>query len=159
MTTRELEASIFRTLIKMGTYLCFEVMMPAVRSGRPNERVDLLTYDTKGTWRFYELKVSKSDFYSKHKHTFKGHFNYFVMPSELYEQVKNDVPPHIGVYVAKDYGNRYTNGRIFCECVKKAKRQPLGVDEEKLKFSFMQALSREHEKYRRILADGGIVNG
>ena len=150
MKTRELEAAIFSALTKMGTYLCFEVMMPDPRGriGKNLERVDLLSYDTKGTWRFYELKVSKSDFYSKHAHTFKGHLNYFVMPDKLYEKVKNDIPSDVGVFTARtDLGLPY-----FCNCVKKAKRRVLGVDEEKLKFSFMQALSREHTKYRRILA-------
>ena len=154
MKTRELENAIFRALRKMGTYLCFEVMMPhpAGRIGINNERVDLLSYDTKGTWRFYELKISKSDFRSCNANTFLGHLNYYVMPHELYEQVKDEIPPEIGVFVAADYGDRYTNGSIFCKCVKKAKRRVLGVDEEMLKFAFMQALSREHEKYRHLLA-------
>jgi len=134
----------------MGTYLCFEVMMPDPlgRSGRNLERVDLLSYDTKGTWRFYELKITKSDFYSKNRHTFKGHLNYFVLPHDLYEKVKGDIPPEIGVYVAR------INEPYFCDCVKKAKRQPLQVDEEKLKFAFMQALSREHGKYRHSIREG-----
>ena len=150
MTTHELEYSIFRALQKMGTYLCFEVMMPhpAGRIGINNERVDLLSYDTKGTWRFYELKITKSDFYSKNALTFKGHLNYLVMPHELYEQVKSDIPQNVGVYTARPHKPH------FCDCIKKAKQQPLGVDEDNLKFAFMQALSREHSNYRRLLAKG-----
>ena len=120
---------------------------PKGRIGRNLERVDLLSYDTKGTWRFYELKVTRSDFYSKHAHTFKGHLNYFVMPHELYVNVKDDIPTNIGVWTARE---QYPH---FCDCVKKAKRQPLGIDEDNLKFAFMQALSREHAKYRRMLAE------
>lgn len=115
--------------------------------GRPNERVDLLTYDTNGIWKFYELKITKSDFYSKCKHTFLGHFNYFVMPDELYQIVKDDIPSHVGVYIAL----KRSNGSFICRSVKKAKRQELQVNEDKLKFSFMQALSREHAKYRELL--------
>lgn len=108
---------------------------------RHKERVDLLTYDTKGIWRFYELKVTKSDFYSKCKHTFLGHYNYFVMPKELYEQVKQDIPNHVGCYISsKD---------SLCWCVKKAKKQNLKLDNDKLFFSFMQALSREYDKHRK----------
>lgn len=107
------------------------------------ERVDLLTYDTKGIWRFYELKVSKSDFYSKAKHTFLGHFNYFVMPKELYEQVKNDIPKHVGCYVGGTASQ--------CWSVKKAQKQELKVDNDKLMFAFMQGLSREYDKYRGLL--------
>lgn len=49
------------------------------------------------TWRCYEIKTSKSDFYSKAKVTFVGHYNYYVMPYEVYQQVKHDIPKGIGV--------------------------------------------------------------
>ena len=137
MTTRELEKNIFFALRKTGTYLCFEVAMPGTFGGS-RERVDLLTYDTSGKWRFYELKVSKSDFHSKSAKTFLGHYNYYVMPLELYEQVKTEIPDEIGCYVADKYG--------FTRCAKKAKRQKLRVEETALKFSFMQALSRQFDK-------------
>jgi len=127
----------------MGTYLCFEVMMPLeYRTGRANERVDLLTYDTNSIWRFYELKISKSDFHSKAKKTFLGHFNYFVMPVKLYDEVKDEIPEGIGCYVASENS---------CWCIKKAKRKELQIDEDKLKFSFIQSLSRQHAKYMTYL--------
>ncbi|MGM7720628.1 hypothetical protein [Metabacillus sp. Hm71] len=97
------------------------------------ERVDYITYDTKGIWRCYEIKVSKSDFYSKAKKTFVGHYNYFVIPKELYEEVKDDIPNHIGVYL----GNY---------CAKRAKKQELTVDEQVLKDSMIRSLSREFQK-------------
>lgn len=109
---------------------CFEVTI----GWFGHERVDYITYDTKGIWRCYEIKVSKADFYSKAKKTFVGHFNYFVMPKELYEEVKEDIPNHVGVYTLNSY------------CLKKAKRQELGVDEEILKNSLIRSLSRETEK-------------
>lgn len=149
MNTKQLENAIFRKLEKIGTYLCFEVMMPSVYNiGIPNERVDLLSYDTKGNWNFYELKITKQDFYSKNAHTFLGHLNYYVIPIELLEVIKKDIPAHVGVYVAK-YHEHYKY--YYCECIKKAKRQELKVDDEKLMFAFMQSLSREHGKYRRLL--------
>lgn len=98
------------------------------------ERVDYITYDTKGIWRCYEIKVSKSDFYSKAKKTFVGHFNYFVMPKELYDVVKDDIPSHIGVYTENSY------------CLKKAKKQELGADEQILKNSLIRSLAREADK-------------
>lgn len=98
------------------------------------ERVDYITYDTKGIWRCYEIKVSKSDFYSKAKKTFVGHFNYFVMPKDLYEEVKHDIPAHIGVYTEHNY------------CLKKAKRKELGEDEQVLKNSLIRSLAREADK-------------
>ncbi len=98
------------------------------------ERVDYITYDTKGIWRCYEIKVSKSDFHSKASKTFIGHYNYFVMTAELYEQVKEEIPSHIGVYCGKTL-------------VKRPKKQQLGVDEQILKDSMIRSLSRENEKF------------
>ena len=92
-----------------------------------------MTYDTKGVWRCFEIKVSKSDFHSKSKHTFLGHYNYYVMPKELYEQVRHGIPNHIGIYV---------NGN----CVKRAKKQVLQINEQILKDSLIRSLYREWEK-------------
>jgi hypothetical protein len=52
------------------------------------------------------------------------------MPQELYEQVKDEILPYIGVYV---------NGIS----VKKAKKQELSVDEQILKDSMIRSLCRE----------------
>lgn len=132
LTTKDIEKVLYNHLWKLGTYLCFEVAMPRVK-----ERVDLLQYDTKGIWRFYELKISKSDFYSKCKHTFLGHYNYYVLPPDLYEKVKDDIPKNIGIYIVTERK---------CYCKKKAIYQKLQVDKDKLMFNFMQALSREYSK-------------
>lgn len=97
------------------------------------ERVDYITYDTKGIWRCYEIKVSKSDFHSKAHNTFIGHYNYYVMTKELYEQVKDEIPKHIGVWLGDS-------------CIKKAKKQDLAIDEQILKDSLIRSLYREAEK-------------
>lgn len=130
--TLELESQIYAATKKQGVFGCFEVTI----GWFGNERVDYLTYDTKGTWRCYEIKSSKSDFYSKSKKTFCGHYNYFVMPKSVFEEVKEDIPPHVGVYL----GNT---------SVKRAKRQDLGVDEQVLKDSMIRSMSREVEKSRK----------
>lgn len=128
--TIQLERQIYSATNKQGVFGCFEVTI----GWFGNERVDYITYDTKGVWRCYEIKVSKADFYSEAKKTFVGHYNYFVLPNELYEEVKRDIPPHIGVYL---------NGN---HSVKRAKRQELGVEEQTLKNSLIRSLSRETEK-------------
>lgn len=128
--TINLERNIYGATIKQGVFGCFEVTI----GWWGRERVDYITYDTNGIWRCYEIKVSKADFYSKAKKTFVGHYNYFVLPSmELYEEVKKDIPSHIGVYIGH-------------QNVKKAKRQELQVDEQVLKDSLIRSLSREVEK-------------
>lgn len=105
--------------------------------GRPGyERIDYLTYDTKGVWRCYEIKVSLSDFRSSAKKSFVGHYNYFVLTKELYEKVKDEIPNHIGVYIGSS-------------CVKRAKRQELTIDENVLKEAFMRAGARDADKLYR----------
>lgn len=126
----------------MGTFGCFEVTIGW--DGR--ERVDYITYDTKGIWRCYEIKVSKADFYSKAKLSFVGHFNYYVLTSELYEQVKDDIPSHIGVYV-----NGY-------QSVKRAKKQEPTVDVQVLKDSMIRSLAREFQKQFRS-GNPNVVEG
>lgn len=124
--TLELERLIWKATHTQGTFGCFEVTI----GWFGNERVDYMTYDTKGIWRCYEIKVTKSDFRSKAANTFLGHYNYYVMPSELYEEIKAEIPPHIGVYTGKT-------------CAKKARRQELGTDEQILKNSLIRSLCRE----------------
>ncbi|WP_240510139.1 hypothetical protein [Virgibacillus profundi] len=104
--------------------------------GSGKERVDYITYDTKGVWKCYEIKVSKSDFYSKAAKTFVGHYNYYVLTNELYKLVKDDIPNHIGVYVGE-------------QSVKRAKKQELAVDEQILKDSMIRSLAREFQKQYR----------
>jgi hypothetical protein len=127
ISTKQLEKDIYYALKKpAGLFICYEVTI----GWFGKERVDVLTYDTKGTWRCYELKISKSDFRSKNHNTFVGHFNYYVMPKALYEQVKNEIPAHVGVYTEKGI------------CAKNAKRQSLKVDEQILKNSMIRSLYR-----------------
>lgn len=127
--TVELERAIYKATNKQGVFGCFEVTI----GWFGDERVDYMTYDTKGIWRCYEIKVSKSDFYSKSKKTFVGHYNYFVMTPELYEVVKQDIPSHIGVYLVN-------------YCKKRARKQEPLVEEQVLKDSLIRSLSRDVAK-------------
>lgn len=53
----------------------------------------------KGDFYCYEVKSSVDDFHSKNGHNFIGDFNYYVMPEEVYEKVKSEIPYKVGVYV------------------------------------------------------------
>lgn len=134
--TLELEQQIYKATQKTGVFCCFEVTIGFRKDYTRKEiqpRVDYVTYDTKGTWRCYEIKVSKADFYSKAEHTFVGHYNYYVMPQELYEQVKEDIPAHVGVYAGQT-------------CIKNPKKQELGVPEDLLKDSLIRSLTRYFQR-------------
>lgn len=99
--TKELEMQIFYETVadRLGVYGAFEV---SLGKGYGNEYVDFMTMTSSGEFRCYEIKVSKSDFHSKNKLSFHGDRNYFVMPQELYEEVKDEIPFQVGVYVYKD---------------------------------------------------------
>lgn len=146
--TIKLEHDIWMFTQKTGTFGCFEVTIGF--GGR--ERVDYMTYDTTGCFRCYEIKVTKSDFHSQHKHSFVGHYNYFVFTHELWQQVQDEIPDWVGCIVGQ-------------ECVKKPKKQDIDNKEyktrktingrsteviipwtEMLKDSFIRSLARDSQK-------------
>lgn len=146
MNTRDLEKKLLMHLSGVGHYITFEMKVPIYdyddwsHAFDGNERVDACMYNY-GNWYFYELKVSVSDFHSKAKKSFQGNYNYFVMPKDIYEKVKDEIERDykgVGVYI-------YDNG---IQCVKKPVRQELKVKEENLKIAFMHSLSAQFEKYR-----------
>ena len=139
--TKELERKIWNATRKMGTFGCFEVTI----GFGGHERVDFLTFSTNKIWRCYEIKISKSDFHSKANNTFVGNYNYYVLTRELYEEVKDEIPKHIGVYVGES-------------CVKNPKRQELRVSEDILKSSMIRSLYREFEKQYRSESESIVAN-
>lgn len=101
-----------------------------------NQRVDFMETNTKAVIRCYEIKVTKSDFHSSHGHNFVGHYNYYVMPKSLWEQVKDEVPDYIGVLVGENL-----------ESVKKAKRRDMTKAEVmKMILYLCRSMSREIKK-------------
>ena len=52
----------------------------------------------KGDFYCYEIKSSVADFHSKNGHNFIGDYNYYVMPSEVYQKVSAEIPFGVGVY-------------------------------------------------------------
>lgn len=70
----------------------------------------------KGDFYCYEVKSCVADFNSKNGHNFIGDFNYYVMPQELYEQIKDKIPYNVGVLVpaSTHFGS--------LESIKKARR-------------------------------------
>lgn len=53
----------------------------------------------KGDFYCYEVKSSVEDFHSKNGHNFLGDLNYYVMPEDVFEKVKNEIPHYVGVLV------------------------------------------------------------
>lgn len=101
-------------------------------------------------WRCFELKVSKGDFRSHAKLSFVGHYNYFVLPHALYQQVAAEIPVEIGVLIYHSYAdpeNHQVPGYLVSE--KKARRQELQVDQQDLIFRLITAQAREVGKAKQ----------
>lgn len=75
----------------------------------------------KGNFYCYEVKSSVEDFHSKNGHNFIGDYNYYVMPEEVFEKVKNQIPYYVGVFVPD--GKNYRGDWYDLKSVKKAKRK------------------------------------
>lgn len=136
--TKKLQDKLFKYTDKQGQFGCFEVTI----GWFGKERVDYLTYDTSGNWKCFEIKVSENDFKSKCNNTFIGNYNYYVMPYELYDKVKNEIPEEIGVLIPEYNG---------LESIKKAKKQDLKVDKEILFESMIRSMQRDNARYYKIL--------
>lgn len=122
-----------------------------------HEIVDCIKYTTDREICCYEIKQSKSDFHSKNALTFIGNKNYFVMPYSLYEQVKDEIPPDIGVYVSVEdvrvasretgrgieYYAEYLDGFNRLHCIKPARRKDLKADKEVILSSMLRSMQRD----------------
>lgn len=53
----------------------------------------------KGDFYCYEIKSSVEDFKSKNGHNFLGDYNYYVMPQDIYDKVKDFIPFYVGVLI------------------------------------------------------------
>lgn len=142
--TDRLNFLMYNQICKKAIYFASEVTL---RDGLVDYgRVDYVVFDQLKTWRFYEVKSSIEDFKSKAKWTFMGNYNYFIMPVDVYEKVKADIPSNVGVYVAnKDY-TKLKN-------VKKSKYKELPIAERIYFNRFIVSLSRDANKYYTLKND------
>lgn len=81
----------------------------------------------KGDFYCYEIKSSVEDFHSKNGHNFLGDFNYYVMPEEVYEKVKNEIPYKVGVCVpdGKNYRGKWYDLKSVKKAVRKDRERPV----------------------------------
>lgn len=78
----------------------------------------------KGDFCCYEIKSSVADFKSKNGHNFIGDYNYYVMTTETYNQVKDLIPYDVGVLTIDekelDYeASCYYEWFSHCDCCMK----------------------------------------
>lgn len=80
--------------------------------------------------------MTKADFHSTCHNSFVGNLNYYVLPPDLYEEIKEEIPDHVGVYIVRDG---------FARNIKRASRRP-AQDPDTLKASMIRSLCREVTK-------------
>lgn len=89
----------------------------------------------------YELKISKSDFMSDAKKTWAGHYNYYVIPTRLYGQIRGRIESNIGVLTISPKG--------YVEEKKKPKKIKPSVSFNYCLTRLLLALNREYVKSTR----------
>ncbi|WP_179396041.1 hypothetical protein [Lacticaseibacillus absianus] len=154
--TLDLEQTLYAYWEALGAIAVEEVTMPD----------DLGIVDTLvlqgDTWRCFELKVTKADFHSKAKLSFVGHYNSFVLPQALYDQVREEIPAGIGVMTYQPFDPARvaasslpvaTPGQLTI--AKPARRQALQVPPAALTERFLASLNREVLKAKRL--DRGLT--
>lgn len=131
--TLQLEDAIRKKYCTPFEYGCHEVTLGIGGS----ERVDFMTISSKDIVRCFEIKVSLADLHSSAALSFKGHFNYLVVPRFLQEEALN-------FFCHKKIG--ILTGEML-EVVRKARKQAVVPEAlSLLKSSLIRSMARELRK-------------
>jgi hypothetical protein len=152
--TLDLEHTLYGYCRDAGAAVVEEVTMPD-NKGIVDTLACQLLAPGQFEWRCYELKVTKSDFHSSAQLSFVGHYNYFVLPLALYEEVAAEIPAHVGVLVYRPYEKAdptqvATPYPGYLTIVKTARQQELQVPADELLDRFLHSLTREVDKAKRM---------
>ena len=98
----------------------------------------------KGDFYCYEVKSSIEDFHSKNGHNFIGDYNYYVMPEDVFEKVRNEIPYYARVFVPDgiNYNREYYN----LKSVKKAKRKDRDRPVSEMLLMMFRSCARDIER-------------
>lgn len=137
--TQKYERLLISYLYHKNIY-CNEVVLHPYNYFYGNEIVDFLSLERNQEFTCYEIKVSLRDFHSKNGKNFYGNYNYYVMPRELYNKVKNEIPDFIGCYVEKENNDGSTT---LTKVKKSIKKELIKYDATSLNSCLLGALYRE----------------
>ena len=98
----------------------------------------------KGDFYCYEIKSSVEDFHSKNGHNFIGDYNYYVMPEEIYEKTKKEIPYFVGVFIPD--GKHHKGDWYYLKSVKKAKRRDRNRPFSEMIFMMFRSAARDNLK-------------
>lgn len=145
--TLQMEETLYYYAREKGDIVVEEVTMPA-EQGIVDTLSCCLDEHKDFEWRCYELKVTKADFHSTAKLSFIGNYNYFVLPENLFKQVQEEIPAHVGALVYHPFkGESPIPGFFTSE--KKPQRQDLAVDEKELLYRLIASQAREVGKAKQ----------
>lgn len=100
----------------------------------------------KGDFYCYEVKSSVEDFHSKNGHNFLGDYNYYVMPEEVFEKVRSEIPYGVGVFVPD--GINYRGEWYDLKSVKKAKRRDRKRPVSEMLLMMFRSAARDRSIYQ-----------
>lgn len=153
--TLAMETTLYYYCREAGATAVEEVTMPADQG-----IVDTLSYQAvagQAEWRCYELKATKSDFHSKAKLSFIGHYNYFVLPLQLYQAVATEIPAGIGVLIYRPFNakllataNQAPVAPGYLTVARSPRRQELQVPAAQLLTRFIASQGREVFKAKQM---------
>ena len=98
----------------------------------------------KGDFFCYEVKSSVEDFHSKNGHNFIGDYNYYVMPEDVFEKVKSEIPYFVGVLVPDK--KHYQAEWYDLKTEKKARRKDRGRPVSEILLMMFRSAARD--RYR-----------
>lgn len=98
----------------------------------------------KGDFFCYEVKSSVEDFHSKNGHNFIGDYNYYVMPEDVFEKVKSEIPYFVGVLVPDK--KHYQAEWYDLKSAKKARRKDRGRPVSEILLMMFRSAARD--RYR-----------
>ncbi len=99
-----------------------------------------------GVFYCYEIKSSVEDFHSPNGHNFIGDYNYYVMPEEVFQQIKEEIQERYNGYVGV-----YVPDWFSLTCVKKAKKKERERSTAEMLLMMFRSSNRELLKERKIL--------
>lgn len=100
----------------------------------------------KGDFYCYEIKSSVADFQSKNGHNFIGDFNYYVMPKDVADFAKDQIPFDVGILIPDEFGG--------LTITKKARRRDRNRPTNEMLLMMWRSSRREIVKNRRYEETG-----
>ena len=92
----------------------------------------------KGDFICYEIKSSVNDFHSPNGHNFIGDYNYYVMPSSVFEKIGEEIPWKIGVLIPTTQEEKET-----LRVVKGSKKKERNRSAAEFLFSMLRSVLRD----------------